>query len=101
MAVPLYLSDCPHQDVDEGELRIGNIHSNYIASDKRGSKHVKYYAFPTENNIGSDSPLYTPLQEVGLVESQPSLILVDEGTEFFLAVVADKKDGVALAYNDW
>ena len=80
---------------------IGNIHSRYIASGKGGSDHVKYYAFPNDNNIGSDSPLYTPLKEADLVESQPSLILVDEGTEFFLAVVADRKDGVALAYNDW
>ena len=82
---------------------IGNIYEKYIASTsgKGGHNHVKYYAFPTDNDIGSDSPLYTPLRERDLVENQPLLILVDEGTEFFLAVVADRKDGVALAYDDW
>ena len=80
-------------------LNIGKIRSLYIAEQKVGKEYVRFYDLPSEDNTHGESHIYNPLKDKVLVEGKPSLILVDEGAEFFLAVIENEKDGVALAYN--
>jgi hypothetical protein len=82
---------------------IGNLEYGYRACNSKDiRRYIKCYELPLRIYTLGSGQIYTPLSGTNLISrGNPTLVLVDEGADFFIAVVVQKRDGVALLFDDW